>query len=117
MDVILARGQTQGFTRDADGNIQISAAVKARIDAVMTSANTGAPGPYARFVQNAINVGNGTTPSLDPFASQGGVYGFRTAGSSPPGGDFVAIPARAGGVVGGQQFYRLRNPPRGGGGG
>ena len=115
-DVIVARGQTAGFSKDADGNVVISPDVQRRIDEVVARANAGSPGAYARLVQNAINVANGTTPSLDPFANQGGVVGYRTAGSRPPGGDLVAIPASAGGVVGGQQFYRLRNPGGGGGG-
>jgi hypothetical protein len=113
-DVIFAPGQTDGFTRDVNGNIQIRADVQARINDVLARANAGPPGQFAQFVQNAINVGNGTTPSLDPFKDQGGIYGFRMAGSRPPGGDLVAIPAQVGGVVGGQQFYRLRNPGGGG---
>ena len=69
------------------------------------------------MVQNAIDVGTGVISLLDPFADTtsingipvtGGLYGFRTAGASDPGGRFVAIPSSMGGVVGGQQFYTLK---------
>ena len=86
----------------------------------MAIANSGPPGPYANFAQNAIDVANGTITSLDPFKDisningqsvEGDVYGFRTAGSSHPGGTFVAIPDNDGqatdGVFNEQQFYTL----------
>jgi hypothetical protein len=38
----------------------------------------------------------------------GGSYGWCTAGSSAPGGDFVAIPEADGSVVAGNQFYTLK---------
>ena len=116
-DIITAPGQTHGFTRDSAGKLVISADVQNRIDVVVGFANTGAPGAYARMVQNAIDVGTGVISLLDLFADTtsingipvtGGLYGFRTAGASDPGGRFVAIPSSMGGVVGGQQFYTLK---------
>ena len=115
-DVITAPGQTHGFTLDSDRNLVISFDVQNRIDVIVGFANTGVPGAYARMVQNAIDVGTGVISSLDPFAGTtsingitvtGGLYGFRTAGASDPGGRFVSIPSSMGGVVGGQQFYTL----------
>lgn len=120
VDIITAPGQFDGFSKDSNGNVVISSSVQQRIDDIMAIANSGPPGPYANFVQNAIGVANGTITSLDPFKDisningqsvEGDVYGFRTAGSSAPGGTFVAIPDNDGqatdGVFNGQQFYTL----------
>lgn len=120
IDIITAPNQFAGFSKDSSGNVVISSDVQQRIDNIMAIANSGPPGPYANFVQNAIDVADETTPSLDPFKDisningqsvEGDVYGFRTEGSSHPGGSFVAIPNNDGqatdGVFNGQQYYTL----------
>jgi hypothetical protein len=121
--IITAPGQYDGFSKNSAGNIVISQSVQNNIDSIVAKANSGPPGPYAQFVQNCIDVANGTISSLDPFANitniggqsvEGDVYGHRTAGSSHPGGSFVAIPDNDGhatdGVFNNQQFYTLKTP-------
>lgn len=120
IDIITASNQFAGFSKDSSGNVVISSDVQQRIDSIMTIANSGPPGQYATLVQNAIDVANKTTSSLDPFKDissingqnvEGDVYGFRTVGFSHPGGSFVAIPNNDGqatdGVFNGQQYYTL----------
>jgi hypothetical protein len=114
-DIITAPGQFHGFAKDSAGNVTLVPNVKARIDDVLTNANTGTPGKFYRFVEHAINVSNGDVN--DPFAGvtniggvpvTGGGYGWRTAGSTGPGGNLVLIPAQMGGVIQGNQFYALK---------
>lgn len=119
--IITAPGQWHGFTRDAQGNTQIARDIVNRIEDVMTKANTGSPGRYYQFVQNALEVA--AADVNDPFRSltsiggvavTGGAYGWRTEGSTSPGPNFVLIPKipvppfAVGGVLGGNQFYALR---------
>lgn len=117
VDIVGAAGQFHGFSKDAGGHIVIATDVQARIDKVLSVANTGAPGKYAAFVTKCNEVAKaavddpfqgltaiGTTPVL------GGGFGWRTAGSSAPGGSFVAIPAAQGGVIAGNQFYTIKKP-------
>lgn len=120
IDIITAPNQFDGFSKDSSGNLVISSTVQARIDDIVAKANSGPPGPYANFVQNAIDVANGTITSMDPFKDisningqsvEGDAYGFKTHPSSHPGGSFVAIPDNDGhatdGIFNGQQFYTL----------
>jgi hypothetical protein len=118
-DIITAPNQFQGFST-AGGTLTLSTAVSDRIDAVMSNANTGDPGAYYQFVQDIITQVNG--PVNDPLAGvtsingtvvQGGVYGWRTAGSGDPGGRFFPIPATFAGIVLGNQFYTLLPPNSG----
>ncbi len=113
-DIITAPGQFAGFSSEANGNVVLSTDVSNLIDTVMTNANTGAPGPYAEFVSNALDVCNSAV--TDPFAGltsvngqavTGGGYGWRTQGSSDPGGKLVAIPNSQGGIIAHNQFYAL----------
>lgn len=111
--VITAPGQWAGFTRDSAGKISIGTAQSARIDDILAKANLGAPGKFTKFVQNAIEVSAAAV--TDPFSGitnidgttvLGGCYGWRTAGSGDPGGDFVKI--KAGGELAGNQFYAVK---------
>lgn len=111
VDVIVAPGQTAGFTRNARGEIVLSTVVQRRIDEIMQRANAGEAGAFAALAQNAVNVATGVVESLDPFAHRGGMVAFRTEGSSSPGGNFQILTAAEGGVVGGQQFYILKEQP------
>ena len=115
IDIITAPGQFHGFSKDASGNVVISPDVQHRIDDVLRLANTGAPGKFYRFVENAINVANGGIN--DPFAGvtniggvpvTGGGYGWRAASASDPGGKLIPIPASIGGVIQGNKFYALK---------
>lgn len=112
-DIITANNQFAGFSM-SDGQVTLSQSVSDRINAVMSIANSGAPGAYYTFVQDIIARAN--SPVDDPLAGvtsisgttvQGGVYGWRTVGSSDPGGLFFPVPAAFGGIVLGNQFYTL----------
>lgn len=114
-DVVGAAGQFHGFSKTAAGKIEVAADVQKRIDAVLKQANTGKPGRYAAFAQAAIDIAKG--PVDDPFKdvkkvgeieTTGGSFGWRKAGSTGPGGRFVAVPAAQGGVIAGNQFYTLK---------
>lgn len=116
-DIICAPGQWAGFGRGPRGEWWIEPEILQRVDEVVRQANTGTPGPYHRFVQHALAITYGAVQ--DPFAQlrwvEGqavypGAYGWRRAGSSPPGGKFVAIPAHQGGILAGNQFYALAAP-------
>lgn len=113
IDIVTAPNQFQGFSL-ANGTVTLSQAVSDRIDAVMSNANTGAPGAYAQFVQDIIDQVTGPVndplsgvTSINGTAVQGGVYGWRTVGSGDPGGSFFAIPPQFAGVLLGNQFYTL----------
>lgn len=56
---------------------------------------------YAQFLQSALEVASSKTLIPDPCST--GLYGWRTAGSDPPGGDFV----KYGDPQSGNQFYTL----------
>jgi len=112
-DVICAPQQFAGFTKNASGTPTLSDDVQELIDEVLEKASTGAPGRYAKFVQNALDAAKGAVD--DPFAKvtdvggtavTGGVYGWRTLGSSAPGGRLIAIPAPEG-VILHNQFFAL----------
>jgi hypothetical protein len=112
-DIITAPNQFQGFTMSG-GAVQLSQPVSDRIQAVMTNANTGAPGPFFQFVQDILNQVNGAVndplsgvTSINGTAVQSGTFGWRTVGSGDPGGSFFPIPAAFGGIVLGNQFYTL----------
>ena len=57
---------------------------------------------YARFLQDALEVAARKTLIQDPCPS--GLYGWRTAGSSEPGGGLV----KWGDPLSGNQFYTLK---------
>ena len=121
-DIILAPGQTAGFGRDSNGQIVVNQDILDEINYTLRIANTGPPGRYAQHVQDVLTVAIratsftslnypiGNTGSIGGTQVMPSVYGFRTQGSTPPGGNFIAIPEAAGGVIGGQQFYTLPNP-------
>lgn len=113
-DVVTARGQWAGFAKDASGNPAVSSGVQARIDDVLRRANSGAPGRYHAFVSMVLEVAAAAVS--DPFASitlidgttvMDGAFGWRTAGSSSPGGAFVAYTPAQGGEIAGIQFYAV----------
>jgi len=114
VDIVGAAGQFAGFSKNA-GKIVISSEVQARIDDVLKKANSGKPGKYAAFVENSIAVAK--NPVDDPFKDVkkigtvevlGGSFGWRPVDKGSPGGNFLAIPASQGGIVGGNQFYSVK---------
>jgi hypothetical protein len=117
VDIITAPNQFAGFSLSDDGKVVLSQSVSDRIDAVMSKANTGGPGPYLTFVQDILTQVNGAVndplsgvTSINGTAVQGGTYGWRTAGSGDPGGLFFPVPEQLGGLLLGNQFYTLLPP-------
>ena len=115
LDIVSAAGQFNGFSKTAAGRLQISSDVQQRFNAVLLKANTGKPGRYAQFVNNAIAAAR--DPIDDPFKDvkkignvdvTGGTYGWRREGSSTAGGKLIAIPASQGGIISGNQFYSVK---------
>jgi hypothetical protein len=113
-DIIAAPDQFQGFSKGNDGQLVISSDIQKLIDEIMMKANTGAPGAYTRFVQNAIDVTNNDVD--DPFKNltmigtvnvASGGYGWRTDGSGEPDDSFVKIPDEQGGLIAGNRFYAV----------
>ena len=103
-----------GFSRGAHG-VVISSSVQQRINDVMTQANTGAPGKFTRFVQNAITIAQ--TQVSDPFASltvingvnvNAGAYFWRTEGMGGPGGNTLPIPDNLSGLIAHNRFYVIK---------
>jgi hypothetical protein len=113
-DIITAPDQFQGFSKSNDGQLVISPDIQNLIDDIMMKANTGAPGAYTKFVQNAIDVTNNDVD--DPFRNltmigtvdvAGGGYGWRTDGIGEPDDSFIKIPDEQGGLIAGNRFYAV----------
>lgn len=114
LDIVAAPGQFAGFSKNAQGKLVIATTVQQRIDDAVAKANSGQPGKFHEFVTNALNVA--AAPPDDPFASltkignievKPGAFGWRTEGSSDPGGFFVKIPAANSGAIAGNQFFAV----------
>lgn len=122
IDVITAPGQVEGFCRNTEGDFTAAPRVVLRVNRLVKIANQGPPGTTARLLNYAQWLAReyfeNRRPAKDLFAGvsrvgsievAGGAYAWMTAGQArQPGGDFVAIPRRLGGVMGGNQFYTLR---------
>jgi hypothetical protein len=122
IDVITAVGQVEGFCRNAEGGFIAAPRVVARVNRLVRIANQGPPGATARLLNYARFLAReyveNHRPAKDLFAEvsrvgsievAGGAYAWMTAAQArQPGGDFIAIPRRLGGVIGGNQFYKLR---------
>jgi len=114
-DIIVAKNQFAGFTRDIAGNVVVTKNIQNLVDAVVKKANTGTPGKFSAFLQTVLDTANAASVT-DPFADvtdigstkvRGGSFGWRTDGSGSPGGRFIAIPKEQKGIVAGNQFYTL----------
>lgn len=116
IDIITVPGQFHGFSKNAAGDVVLSADVQQRIDEILGIANSNTPGQFLQFVEDAISIAYGGVS--DPFAGVksiggvqviGGGYGWRSVAlTSNPGGRFVLIPASLGGVIQGNKFYTLK---------
>ncbi len=107
--------QFAGFFLGADGKLALTAGVQANIDAILARANSGSPGKFAAFVNNAIAVAQGAIE--DPFAGlteingvpvKNGAFGWRPEGNPISGALFVKIPTTMSGVILKTQFYALK---------
>ncbi len=129
VDIITAggvRGQVDGFYRNSTGGLKMNSRVTQRIDHLLSIANQGAPGRFARLLNHAVNVANTYArkkvgPS-DPFLNLTRVNGKSVTGRAyswmtdqsyyHPGGNFVRIPDGQSGSLGGNRFYTLRKNPQ-----
>ena len=124
IDIITAggfRGQMDGFYRDAQGKPAMAARVIVRVDRLTRIAGEGEPGRFARLLDYAQTLATaytlGTVPAPDPYSGirtipprkvTGGAYGWMTdLDGYHPGGDFVRIPDRLHGRLGGNRFFTL----------
>jgi hypothetical protein len=113
-------GQVDGFYRDASGRPVMTPRVTQRVDYLLSVANKGTPGRFARLLLHAQQLADefvGTTPR-DHFAAierigeipvTGGAYGWMTDREIfRPGGNFVRITDEWRGGLGGNRFFTLR---------
>ena len=127
IEVITAKNQCEGFSRDAAGKPVAAPRVEARIQNLLRIANSGGkPGRFA----NLLNFGQGLAsaylaggiPGADRFAGltvvsqvavTGRAYSWMTGQDYySPGGNFVKIPDAQQGLLGGNRFFTLRKDPR-----
>lgn len=100
IDIVKAKNQFKGF----EGYPAIDTETSGRIDGAIALVNNDADkrqDKYKAYVDLAVEVAKGSVP-VDPCPTR--LYGWRTAGSSAPGGSFVAF----GSPVVGNQFYTLK---------
>jgi len=98
--IVTAKGQFAGF----EGYPNIAKKQKNRLDQIINRANDDEhpkQAAYGTLIEIANAVASMATPS-DPCPT--GLYGWRTAGSSAPGGDLVEYQQKAG-----NQFYTLKS--------
>ncbi len=127
LDIITARNQCEGFSRDAAGNRTMAPRVGERINYLMKIANSGkAPGRFARLINYAQSLATAyfaTGPQgSDLFANLAVVGGVPVTGRAyswmtgqdvyHPGGNFVRIPESQHGLLGGNRFFTLRKDPK-----
>ncbi len=124
IDIVTAggvHGQVAGFYRDGKGRPAMAARVHARVARLQGIAGGGEPGRFVRLLDYAQALASayfkGVSPSPDLFAGitrippnkvAGRAYGWMTDQDYyHPGGDFVRIPDRLGGRLGGNRFFTL----------
>lgn len=127
IEVITAKNQCEGFSKDTAGNPVAAPRVEARVQNLLRIANGGGkPGRFA----NLLNFGQGLAsaylaggiPGADRFAGltvvsqvavTGRAYSWMTGQDYySPGGNFVKIPDAQQGLLGGNRFFTLRKDPR-----
>lgn len=99
--IVTAPGQFDGF----ENYPQLSSKVTGRLGDIVRIANDDSDGrqeKYARFLQDALEVARSLTLVSDPCPTR--LYGWRTAGSSAPGGRFISYD----GPLAGNLFYTLK---------
>lgn len=125
IDLITAggrNGQCKGFYRDTSGQFVAEQRVFDRIDRLITLANEGEPGQFARLLATARNLARTYTVSgikgVDRYAALHKIGRVRVTGHAyswmtdqdyyHPGGRFVRIPDADEGSLGGNRFYTLQ---------
>lgn len=124
IDIITAggfRGQMDGFYLDGRGNPAMAPRVTARTSRLLGIARAGEPGRFSLLLGYAQSLASayvgGAAPAPDPYADitrippkkvTGRAYAWMTDQECyHPGGDFVRIPDRLRGRLGGNRFYTL----------
>jgi len=127
LDVITARNQCEGFSRNSAGKPVCAARVETRINYLKKIANSGGrPGKFA----DLLNYGQGLAraylqgglPAADRYAGITEVGRIEVTGRGyswmtdrhyyRPGGNFVAISDAQDGAPGGNRFFTLRKDPK-----
>lgn len=127
LDIITAKNQCEGFSRDATGKPVFASRVEDRIRYLTKIANSGGkPGKFAEL----LNYGQGLATAYfkdgmkgaDKFAGVNRISSIVVTGRAfswmtdkdcyKPGGNFVAIPDAQGGSPGGNRYFSLRKDPK-----
>jgi hypothetical protein len=127
LDVITAKNQCEGFSRDAAGKPVCAARVEERLNYLKKIANSGGkPGKFADLLNYGQGLARaylqGGVAAADRFAGisivnrtavTGRAYSWMTdLDCYHPGGNLVAIPDAQGGSPGGNRYYTLRKEPQ-----
>ena len=119
--------QCEGFYRDASGRFVCAPRVKERIDYLLNIANSGGkPGRFANLLNYAKGLAQayveGGMDGADRFAGLKQVSAIVVTGRAyswmtdrdyyKPGGNFVSIPDKDDGSLGGNRFFTLRKTPK-----
>lgn len=99
MGLIKARNQIAGFenypTIAASQNSLLNDILK-----IANDPNNPKCAAFRQYVQDAVEIANGSNRGVDPCPTR--LYGWRTAGATSPGSNFVRF-----NTLGGQDFYTL----------
>jgi hypothetical protein len=125
LDVITAggaKGQVDGFFRDAQGRLATAPRVEERLQNLIRIANRGAPGRFARLLDHGAALA--TEYVRERLAEPDRFAGLLQFGSTPvtgrayswmtdrdyynPGGSYLRIPDQFEGVLGGNRFFTLK---------
>ena len=127
LEVITAKNQCEGFSRDASGKAVCAPRVEARIQNLLRIANGGGqPGRFAGLLNHVQGLADAYMrdgiQGADRFAGltvvsripvTGRAYSWMTGMDCyHPGGNFVKIPDAQQGMLGGNRFFTLRKDPR-----
>jgi hypothetical protein len=127
LEVITAKNQCEGFSRDAKGKPTCAPRVEERLNYLKKIANSGGkPGKFAELLSYGQGLASayvrGGIQEADRFAGisivnrtqvTGRAYSWMTdMDCYNPGGNFVAIPDAQGGSPGGNRYYTLRKEPK-----
>jgi hypothetical protein len=116
------RGQVDGFYLDQNGKLAMVSRVNRRIDYLMSIANKGKPGRFARLLNYAVQISTDfvrkhknikdiykNLKKIGNTAVTGRGYSWMTdTGRYHPGGNFVKIPNKDRGSLGRNRFFTLK---------
>jgi hypothetical protein len=127
LDVITAKNQCEGFSKDAAGKPSFAPRVEARVVNLTNIANSGGkPGRFASLLNYGQGLANAYVKTgiqeADRFAGltivnqvsvTGRAYSWMTGKDYySPGGNFVKIPDSQKGLLGGNRFFTLKKDPK-----